>query len=403
LSILVVSVLALAVTSVLAVVWRREKAERCREAGRAEALAADLRNVLDNLSSGLAILDRHGVIRRLNPAAQSILGLDEGRVLGLSMTDAFADGLHDFTRALAQVLAGGGPVLRREIRLRREGEADLPVGVSVNPVLAADGSLAGVVAIFQDLTDINRMRARMREADQLAAVGELSAGIAHEIRNPLGSIRGSVEILAGELDLGAQERELMELILRESRRVNDIITDFLAFARPRPVQPSLVEMRPFLDEVALQLRMHLEARAGATEVVHAVEPEDMLILMDAEQIQQVLLNLAMNAFAAMDYAGTLTLGAELDELNTACLLTVSDTGPGVPDECRDALYKPFFTKRKGGTGLGLSVAKRIVHDHDGQIELVSPPGAGAVFRITLPLLHSPLEGVEPELAGLAGR
>ena len=111
----------------------------------------------------------------------------------------------------------------------------------------------------------------------------------------------------------------------------------------------------------------------------------------------------MNAFEAMDYGGGLTLGAELDEHNTVCLITVADTGPGVPAECRAELFKPFFTKRKGGTGLGLSVAKRIVHDHDGQIELVSTPGQGAVFRITLPLLQSPLEGVEPELAGLAGR
>jgi len=389
--------------ALLAAAWRRERARRLRWSARAAALTEDLRNVLDNLSSGLVILDQRGVIQRLNPAAQSILGLDEDQVLGRPMTDAFGEGLHDFTRALAQVLAGGGPVLRRELRVRREGEPDLPVGVSVNPVVDARGEPAGAVAIFQDLTDINRMRARMRESDQLAAVGELSAGIAHEIRNPLGSIRGSVEILAGDLDLGAQERELMELILKESRRVNDIITDFLTFARPRSVQTGLVEMRPYLDDLVLQLRMHLQQRGATTVVNHELDPEDMLILMDGEQIKQVLLNLAMNGFESMDYAGALTLRAELDQSNTACLITVADTGPGVPAENRDSLFKPFFTKRKGGTGLGLSVARRIVNDHDGRIELISAAGEGAVFRITLPLLQTPTEGVEPEIACLAGR
>ena len=400
---LALSLLALLAAAFFAAAWRRERAARRRWTAQAQILSGDLRNVLDNLSSGLVTLDQRGVIQRLNPAAQSILVLDEDQVVGRSMTDAFTDGLHDFTRALAQVLAGGGPVLRREISIRRGGEADLPVGVSVSPVVDAAGEFAGAVAIFQDLTDINRLRARMRESDQLAAVGELSAGIAHEIRNPLGSIRGSVEILAGDTTLGEQERELMDLILKESRRVNDIITDFLSFARPRPVLPKLIEMRPYLDDLALQLRMHLESRGAEVALSHEVEPEDMLILMDGEQIKQVLLNLAMNGFEAMDYAGALSLRAELDQCNTACLITVRDTGPGVPGEHREDLFKPFFTERKGGTGLGLSVAKRIVHDHDGRIELISSPGEGAAFRITVPLMQSPAEGVEPEVACLAGR
>ncbi|MBU0743484.1 PAS domain S-box protein [bacterium] len=399
----VISVFALAVTACCAMGWRREAAARRREMRRADALGSDLRNVLDNLSSGLVIIDQRGIIQRLNPAAQCILMLDEEDALGYSMTDVFDEGLHDFNRALAQVLAGGGPVLRREIRILRGDGADLPVGVSVSPIEASDGALTGAVAIFQDLTDINLMRDKMRETDQLAAVGELSAGIAHEIRNPLASIRGSVEILAGELSLDEQERELMELILRESRRVNDIITDFLSFARTRPAQPKLVEMRPFLDDAVLQLRMHLEERGGETVVTHAVEPEDMLILMDAEQIKQVLLNLAMNGFEAMDYTGELTLTAELDAHNTACQITVADTGPGVPASSRASLFKPFFTERKGGTGLGLSVVKRIVHDHGGRVELASPPGGGAVFMVVLPLLQTPVMGVEPEAAYLAGR
>jgi len=401
---LVTSVIALAVVAACAVAaLRRAVAARDRERRRADDLASDLRNVLDNLSSGLVIIDHRGVVQRLNPAAQGILVLDEDQAVGRSMTDVFGKGLHDFNRALAQVLAGGGPVLWREIGIRRADGADLPVGISVSPIETTGGALTGAVAIFQDLTEINLMREKMREADQLAAVGELSAGIAHEIRNPLGSIRGSVEILAAELEPHGQERELMDLILRESRRVNDIITDFLSFARTRAARPKLEEMQPFLDDIVLQLRMHLEEKGGRTTVTHTVEPDDMLILMDAEQIKQVLLNLAMNAFEAMDYAGELSIAAELDAHNTACLIRVADTGPGVPAEGRELLFKPFFTERRGGTGLGLSVVKRIVHEHGGQVGLISPPGEGAVFLVTLPLVRDPVAGVEPEAAYLAGR
>jgi two-component system, NtrC family, sensor histidine kinase PilS len=386
----------------LSVLWRRERAD-CRAAiVRGDLLSTDLHNVLDNLSSGLVIVDRRGIIQRMNPAAEIILHVDEDLTLRHPITDVFDTGLRSFTRALAQVLAGSGPVLRREVSIDRGDGQTLPVGVSVNPIMSDDGALTGAVAIFQDLSEINEMRAKMRDADQMAAVGELSAGIAHEIRNPLGSIRGSVEILAADLSPSGEERKLADLILRESRRVNDIITDFLSFARTRPARPRLVEVRPFLADVALQVDMHVRDKSGDVAVSHAVYPDDMLLLMDEEQMHQVLLNLAMNALEAMAFAGQLSLSAELDDFNTACRIAVTDTGPGVPPENRADLFKPFFTGRKGGTGLGLSVVKRIVHDHGGHVELQTPAAGGCSFVIVLPLTQSSPRSVEPEAACLTG-
>jgi len=384
----------------LAVLWRRERSACQAASGRADLLSADLHNVLDNLSSGLVIVDRRGIIQRMNPAAETILQVDEDLILRQSITDVFDNGLRGFTCALAQVLAGNGPVLRREVSVDRNDGQTLPVGVSVNPIIADNGALTGAVAIFQDLSEINEMRARMREADQMAAVGELSAGIAHEIRNPLGSIRGSVEILAADLSPTGEERKLADLILRESRRVNDIITDFLSFARSRPARPRLVEVRPFLEEAALQVEMHVREKSGNVTVRHAVEPDDMLLLMDDEQMHQVLLNLAVNALEAMEFDGHLSLTAELDDFNTACRIAVTDTGPGVPPENRADLFKPFFTGRKGGTGLGLSVVKRIVHDHGGHVDLCTPVEGGCSFVIVLPLTQLSVQSVEPEAACL---
>lgn len=400
--ILACAILFAAAAAVLAEAWRRERIHRRAVAAEARTLGADLRNVLDNLSSGLVMVDMRGVIQRMNPAAEAILQLDEAEALHRPITDVFESGLHGFTSVLAHVLAGGEPVLRREVSIDRGDGRALPVGVSATPVRDRDGDLTGTVAVFQDLTEINAMRAKLREADQLAAVGELSAGIAHEIRNPLGSIRGSVEILAAELSPEGEERKLMDLILKESRRVNDIITEFLSFARTRPAKPRLVELRPFLTDVARQVCVHVREHGGAVEVTETVDPDDMLIQMDPEQMQQVLLNLSMNALEAMDYTGRLDLVADLDDLNTACRIVVIDTGPGVPQESRADLFKPFFTGRKGGTGLGLSVVKRIVHDHGGHVELSTPPDGGSAFAVVLPLCRESRYCVEPETACLIG-
>ncbi len=388
--------------AVLAVTWRRERRARREIEADAAVLGADLHNVLTNLSSGLVMIDRRGIIQRLNPAAEAILQVDAVEVLERAVTDAFEPGLHGFTSVLVHVLASGEPELRREVRVNQDDGPSLPVGVSATPVHDRDGVLTGAVAVFQDLSEINAMRDRVREADQMAAVGELSAGIAHEIRNPLGSIRGSVEILVGELELDGEERKLLELILKESHRVTDIITDFLAFARTRPARPRLMELRPFLEDVALQVEVQVRDRGGEVAVTHAVEPDDMLIQMDAEQMQQVLLNLCLNALEAMDYAGRLDLRAELDDLNTTCRLMVTDTGPGVPEESLAEIFKPFVTGRKGGTGLGLSVVKRIVHDHGGQVEVSRPDTGGSAFSVVLPLCRESSGCVEPETACLTG-
>jgi len=352
---------------------------------RERALRSDLRNVLANLGSGLVIVDRRGVIQRANPAAARILGVCEQDLGGQTVADAFDQGRREFARAVVQVLAGGEAVARREIRLDLPDGRQPTVGISVHPVRDEAGREAGAVAIFQDLSEVIALRERMRESDRLAAIGELSASIAHEIRNPLGSIRGSAELLAAELEVGGQEQRLLGLILKESERVNRIVSDFLAFARLRPTVRQLSELKPFLEDVAFQVRMHQQGREGL-DVVTAIEPEDLLVLMDPEQMQQVLLNLSLNACEAMGGRGTLTLRASLDDDNTVCRLVVADTGPGVAPEVRDTLFRPFVTTKAGGTGLGLPVVQRIVLAHGGDVRVGGGPDGGAEFRIDLPLV-----------------
>jgi PAS domain S-box-containing protein len=371
-----------------AVLLRRLRHARaaCRATlARERALRSDLRNVLANLGSGLVIADRRGIIQRANPAAARILGVQETDLAGQAVADAFDEGRREFARAVVQVLAGGEAVSRREIGLDLPDGRRLPVGISVHPVRDESGCQSGAVAIFQDLSEVNALRERMRENDRLAAIGELSASIAHEIRNPLGSIRGSAELLAAELAVGGQEQRLLALILKESERVNRIVSDFLAYARLRPTVRQLSELKPFLEDVAFQVRMHQQGREGL-HIETGIEPDDLLVLMDPEQMQQVLLNLALNACEAMGGRGTLSLRASLDDDNTACRLVVADTGPGIAPEVRDTLFRPFVTTKAGGTGLGLPVVQRIVLAHGGDIRAGAGPRGGAEFRIDLPLV-----------------
>ncbi len=358
--------------------WRLQ----AQAAGQMQRARTEIRNVLDQISSGLLLLDERGVIVRANPAAAEILGLAADGMVGQPLAAVLGPAGEEFTACVMAVVEGGPPASRRELRIRREGR-EVPLGVSVSHQLDREERRVGAIAIFKDLSEICRLRDRMREADRLAAVGELAASIAHEIRNPLSSLRGSVELLSSELELSGQQERLLELIQRESARVNKIIDDFLAFARLRPSEPRLVACDELMAEVALQVRQHVGAHGGGVELTHRVQPHDLQIVADPEQMTQLFLNLAINACEAMEYRGRLLVAVETATPGRGCLLKVCDSGPGIDPAAREHLFKPFFTTKKGGTGLGLAMVSRIAHAHGGSVELIDSPlgGAGLCVRL----------------------
>jgi len=226
------------------------------------------------------------------------------------------------------------------------------------------------------------MRERVRKADRLAAVGELSAGIAHELRNPLASISGSIEMLYHELALEGENRRLMELIMRESDRLDRIISDFLEFARlrtPRRLPANLVRC---VEEVATLLRQNADKSDGI--LIHAVcDPRLPDVWMDDEQMRQVFMNLAVNSCEAMERGGALEINATRAGEDTV-RVSFADSGPGIDPEGMERLFEPFFTTKDGGTGLGLAMANKIVTAHGGSIEYRNGE-RGAVFTIVLPV------------------
>jgi len=381
------------VTSIVAVAavaaWHLERRRRIELMELEATLQGDLQAILTSLSSGLLMADPTGRVKTVSRAACRILFCEHQDVLGQELAVAFDEGWDEFSLCILQALSREDSFERREVAIYRPDGVTVPIGITVNPLYGARGALTGAVAIFQDLTEVTRMRERVREADRLAAVGELSASIAHEIRNPLGSIRGSAEMLSADLKLDGTEQRLMDLILRESNRVNTLISDFLSYARQRESQPELVLVSELFEDIALQVKMHESVGPDQLLLMTHCEPSDLVLMIDEVQMHQVLLNLCLNAVQVSDGPVKVWLEATLDDDLNHCLIRVRDDGPGIPEELMDDLFQPFVTSRQGGTGLGLATAQRIVYSHGGTIMGQNRAGGGAEFVVTIPLVSSP--------------
>ena len=370
----------LAAGEIVRLVDRRRRQEH-RSAERARRVGREMRMILDNLGSGLLTVDASGEVTRVNPAAARILGLGDGTYSQVPLPEVLGTAGADLAEVMLISLADGEPRKRQEVMVAR-GSVPVPLGVNVDVLADEDGGLAGVVAIFSDLSEVRRLQEHLRRADRLAGVGELAASIAHELRNPLASIRGSVELLAGELDVRDEQAQLMQLILRESNRLNTIITDFLEFARVRPPQRRQIDLDRFLVDLQLQLRQHAAANGGGVEVNCECGQSGCVIDADPEQLLQAILNLAINACEAMHGQGRLSVRA--DVVDDAFVVRLMDSGPGLSPEKLEDIFTPFVTSKPNGTGLGLPMVARIVHSHGGTIEAVNNSSGGAEFVMRFP-------------------
>ena len=234
---------------------------------------------------------------------------------------------------------------------------------------------------LRDQTDVLfQTEEQLRRADRLSALGELSAGMAHEIRNPLGAIKGAAEILRDDYRADDPKFEFLQILLKEADRLNGIVEEFLAFARPKRPELGEAELNGVIESV-LALMTQQFRKAGVT-VQKDLDPSIGKRSIDAGLCQQALLNLVLNAVQAMPQGGVLTITSGLR--NGSIVIEVADTGVGIPSEDRKKLFQPFFTTRRNGTGLGLAITHRIVENHRGTIDVTSEPGKGTRFTVNLP-------------------
>lgn len=365
-------------------------ADRIKTKGRAlqhaesalEQLRIDTNYILENMSSGVLVIDTDSRVITMNAAAEEILELRKDEVLSRHLDNALGRRTPDLAHELVQSLSSDIPRRRQEIAGHTRSGAYRPLGISISPLTDGTQRRRGVIAVFQDLTEVHEMRERVRKADRLAAVGELSAGIAHELRNPLASISGSIEMLYHELALEGENKRLMELIMRESDRLDRIISDFLEFARLRTPRRVPSNLGRCIEEVVTLVKQNAEKSEGIV-IRFTCDPGIPDVWMDDEQMRQVFMNLAVNSCEAMERGGSLEINAGRAEGSTVRVAFI-DNGPGIDPEGFERMFEPFFTTKDGGTGLGLAMANKIVTAHGGSIEYKNGE-RGAVFTIVLPV------------------
>jgi two-component system sensor histidine kinase PilS (NtrC family) len=338
-------------------------------------------HVIDSLPSGLVTTDTAARILTFNRAAEAITGVSFSAAVGRSVGDVLQLPAAIFGSIQEGLTVGG--TRRHEFRYRpMDGRGEIEVGLSASH-LETPGGRAGYLYTFQDVTAIKKLERDAAIQQRLAAVGEMAAGIAHEIRNPLASMSGSIQILRQELPLSAEQEQLMDIVLRESDRLNTTIRSFLAYARPQRFQIAPFDVRRALNDTALLLRNSAELHDGH-QIAVDVPDHELRYEADEGQIKQIVWNLATNGLRAMPEGGRLTLIAAMDPASEGIVLTVEDQGIGIPPEELDSLFQPFHGGFARGSGLGLAIVHRIVTDYNGEIQVSSTPGAGTSVSVRLP-------------------
>jgi two-component system sensor histidine kinase PilS (NtrC family) len=279
---------------------------------------------------------------------------------------------------------GGARSCRADYKYRRSDARTIDLGLSATHLITPEGR-AGFIFTFQDVTELRRLEHDARLRQRLAAVGEMAAGIAHEIRNPLASMAGSIQILRRELPLTPEQDQLMDIVLRESARLNDTIRSFLAYARPQRFQIERHDVRRAVNDTALLLRNSAEVHPGHTVDVD-VPPVAVNYEADEGQIRQIIWNLATNGLRAMPEGGRLRLSVRTEPTRDGedLLLIVQDDGGGMPASTVEAMFQPFHGSFEKGSGLGLAIVHRIVTDYGGRIHVDSQPGRGTTMTVRLP-------------------
>jgi two-component system sensor histidine kinase PilS (NtrC family) len=358
----------------------KSKDKELADASQALRLAKlETDDILRHINSGLLTIDRDGKIIFFNRAAKEIMGFDEAEARGRDFREVFYDRMPQLADNLSEVLRTRQQNPRDEIEIiNREGHK-IPLGISTSLLIDGSKKIRGLIAIFQDLTETKQWEEKIRAADKMAAVGELSAAIAHEIRNPLAAISGSVEVLSEELSVADENQRLMELIVRESSRLNNILSDFLLFARSKRVAFTKVELCHLVSDVVEVIRHHPSNRPGISLNVFSDESV-AYVFGDEDQIKQVLINLIVNACQAIDIeSGDITIKIEIDNDNNTVMLKVIDNGPGIDKEIMPKILTPFFSTKKDGTGLGLAIVHRLAANLDIELSIQTESGMGTTF------------------------
>lgn len=335
-------------------------------------------NIVNCIRTGLLTTDLAGKITTANAAAAEIMGYKRG-LAGIHVTEIIGE---EFWRRIRQTdFTRERRAVRSDRWARTRSGAEIYLGFSVSPLITHSGEQIGHIISFQDLTDIKRLEEEIQLKEKMAALGKMAAGIAHELRNPLASIRGSIQLLGSELKLRGEQARLMRIVLRESDRLNKIIEDFLTYARPTRLNTIEIQISDLLAET-VELVKHTPMVKPAHRIEFTAE-NGCAIEGDRDRLKQVFWNLASNALKAMPEGGLLSIEARRVGRNQV-RVSFTDTGIGMSQEEIDNIFEPFFSRFQEGVGLGMAIVYQIVDAHKGRIQVRSKKGVGTTVTLELP-------------------
>ncbi len=345
--------------------------------------------VAQSMSSGLVTTDLNGRITSFNRAAEEITGYTFQEVIGRLWYNVFdLKELRDFFEEIGRRKTP----YRFDAEVLRKDSIKVVLGMTVSPLKNEKKETTGVIGIFQDITRIKELEDEMKKKDRLAMVGEMAAGMAHEVRNPLASLIGSMQLLREELKLNEENSHLLDIALRETDRLNLIITNFLTYTRPVPLNKRQCDIKELITDAITFLKKSKEYREDINIITEFTEGE-LTANVDSHQINQVLWNLSINALQAVNGNGEIKVSAKKlkkslqpgEHLEEYVEIAFIDNGTGIAPEIRDKIFYPFFTTKESGSGLGLAIVQRVIEDHQGTIKVESKVGKGTRFTIYLPV------------------
>ncbi len=336
------------------------------------------RQVVANMANGLLSVSLNGAIVSYNQLALDLLELRADKIEGQDLR-----GIIDFDMTgVSETLAHCRSVLDHEISHPLKSGGVIPLSLSATPITNDDGICIGAVILLRDLREIKVLEAKVRRSETLAAIGELAASVAHEIRNPLSSIKGFAQFLRHSLKDRPEEQEYADVMVREIDRINRVVTDLLTYARPVTIERTQIDLSALVQH-AIRL-VTADAQAKGITISNALSSDLNQVVLDENQITQALLNLLLNAIQVIPDGGKISVGASRETDTNRLNLWVEDNGPGIPQADQAKVLDPFFTTRNKGTGLGLAIVSKIVENHQGEIRIHSPlVGTDRGTRISL--------------------
>lgn len=364
----------LAVTGVVTLFWAQNIVKSRKQLQDTRAYASE---IVANLPVGIVVSGENGRLIYINAVARSLLNAESDHDEGPSARDILPPSILD----LYGEIGSERPVAEQEIHLNRPGKDPVPVTVSVTHVVNDDGQRLGFMVVLKDLSELRRLEFEIRRREKMAAIGNLAAGVAHEIRNPLSSIKGYAAYLGNVFESDSENRKAADIMVEEVDRINRVISELLEFARPSDLKRSETHMGDLVGH-CLDIVAHEAEFAGVSIIRHLDETLPPM-MVDPDRMTQVLLNVMINAIQAMDRGGRLTVRARV--MDSAMVLDIEDTGKGIAHDDLAGVFNPYFTRKKNGTGLGLAIAHKIVDNHGGSIQIHSQENVGTTISILIPV------------------